>query len=194
MTVYVSMLRAVNVGGTSRIKMDALRAVYESMGLKNVRTLLASGNVLFSSGLTDRDRLVKRIVQEIERRLELHVEVMLRTLEEIASIVERGPVLSARADTNKLHVMFLARVPEAAAQAALLKWHKKAGLPEMLEPRGPEIYLYYPNGVGRSKLSNAVLEGKLQTSGTARNWNTLVKLLETGRALASAQKMRARQA
>jgi uncharacterized protein (DUF1697 family) len=64
----------------------------------------------------------------------------------------------------------------------------------MLEPRGPEIYLYYPNGVGRSKLSNAVLEGKLQTSGTARNWNTLVKLLETGRALASAQKMRARQA
>ncbi len=183
MTVYVSMLRAVNVGGTSRIKMDALRAVYESMGLKDVRTLLASGNVVFRSGLTDRAQLVTRIMQEIERRLELRVEVMLRTLAEIASIVERGPVLSPRAVANKLHVMFLARVPAAAAQAALVKWHAASKLPEMLEPRGPEIYLYYPNGVGRSKLTNAVIENKLDTPGTARNWNTIVKLLETARAL-----------
>jgi uncharacterized protein (DUF1697 family) len=180
MTVYVSMLRAVNVGGTSRIKMDALRAVYESIGLKDVRTLLQSGNVVFRSTLKDRERLVKRIMQEIERRLELHVEVILRTVGEIADIVERGPVLSPRADMSKLLVMFLSSVPDAAAQAALQKSHKG---PEMLEMRGPEIYLYYPDGVGRSKLSSAVLENKLRTSGTARNWNTLTKLLEAGRAL-----------
>jgi uncharacterized protein (DUF1697 family) len=194
MMVYISMLRAVNVGGTSRIKMDALRAVYESMGLKDVRTLLASGNVVFRSGLTDRGQLVKRIMQEIERQLGLHVEVVLRTLAEVASIVERGPVLSPRAEPNKLHVMFLESVPGAAAQAALVKWHKASALPEMLELRGPEIYLYYPNGVGRSKLSGAVLENKLQTSGTARNWNTLVKLLETGRALENAARPRVREA
>lgn len=188
MTVYVSMLRAVNVGGTSRIKMDALRAVYESIGLNDVRTLLASGNVVFRSGLESREQLVKRITQEIERRLELEVEVIVRTLGEIESIVERGPVLSPRADKAKLHVMFLAAVPEAAAQAALVKWHKQSELPEMLEPRGPEIYLYYPNGVGRSKLSGAVLENKLNTSGTARNWNTLTKLLDTARALARQHK------
>lgn len=183
MTVYVSMLRAVNVGGTSRIKMDALRAVYESLGLADVRTLLQSGNVLFRSSLTDRDALVKRIAQEIERQLDLKVEVILRTLAEVASIVERGPVLSPRADSRKLHVMFLSAVPAAAAQAALLKWHKSRELKEMVEMRGPEIYLYYPDGVGRSKLTNAAIEGKLDTSGTARNWNTLVKLLETGREL-----------
>ncbi len=182
MTVYVSMLRAVNVGGTSRIKMDALRAVYESIGLKDVRTLLQSGNVVFRSGITDREQLVKRITQELARRLELEVGVILRTLAEIASIVERGPVLSPRADKAKLLVMFLSAVPEGAAQAALVKGHKG---PEMLEVRGPEIYLYYPDGVGRSKLTGAVIENKLNVSGTARNWNTLQKLLETGRALES---------
>lgn len=183
MTVYVSMLRAVNVGGTGRLKMDALRAVYESLGLADVRTLIQSGNVLFRSRLTDRRALVKRITQEIERQLHLKVEVILRTLAEVATIVERGPVLSPRADNRKLLVMFLSAVPDAAAQAALLKWHKSKEMKEMIEPRGPEIYLYYPDGVGRSKLTSAVIEGKLDTSGTARNWNTLVKLVEAGRAL-----------
>jgi uncharacterized protein (DUF1697 family) len=185
MTIYVSMLRAVNVGGRSPIKMEALRAVYESVGLADVRTLLQSGNVLFRSGLTDRQQLVKRLMQEIERQLNLEVEVILRTLEEVTRIVERGPVLSPRADRNKLVVMFLKSVPDAAAQAALTKWHKSKEMKELLEMRGPEIYLYYPDGIGRSKLTNAVIEDKLQTAGTARNWNTLTKLVETGRALAA---------
>ncbi len=190
MTVYVSMLRAVNVGGSSSIKMEALRAIYESLGLADVRTLLQSGNVLFQSGLTDRQQLVKRITQEIERQLDLKVEVILRTLEEVASIVERGPVLSPRADRSKLVVMFLKSVPDPAAQAALKTWHKSKAMKELLELRGPEIYLYYPDGIGRSKLTNAIIEGKLDTWGTARNWNTLTKLVETGRALEQAGKAR----
>lgn len=183
MTVYVSMLRAVNVGGTGLIKMDALRNVYESLGLADVRTLLQSGNVLFRSGLTDRQRLAKRIMQEIERRFDLNVEVILRTLAEIATIVDRGPVLSPRADPRKLHVMFLSSVPDAAALAALTKWHKDKGMKELLEPRGPEVYLYYPDGMGRSKLTTAVIEKYLDSPGTARNWNTLTKLVEVGREL-----------
>ena len=183
MTVYVSMLRAVNVGGSGLIKMEALREAYEAIGLADVRTLLQSGNVVFRSGLTDRARLVKRIMQEIERRFDLQIEVILRTLAEVASIVDRGPVLSPRADKSKLLVMFLASVPDAAAQAALKKWHKDKALKEMLELRGPEIYLYYPDGVGRSKLTSGVIESKLDTAGTARNWNTLVKLVEVGRSL-----------
>ena len=183
MTVYVSMLRAVNVGGSGLIKMEALREAYEAIGLADVRTLLQSGNVLFRSGLTDRQRLATRIMQEIERRFDLQIEVILRTLAEVASIVDRGPVLSPRADKSKLLVMFLASVPDAAAQAALKKWHKDKALKEMLELRGPEIYLYYPDGVGRSKLTSGVIESKLDTAGTARNWNTLVKLVEVGRSL-----------
>ena len=129
------------------------------------------------------ERLVKRIMQEIERQLDLQVEVVLRTLAEVASIVERGPVLSPRADKSKLLVMFLSAVPDAAAQAALAQVAQGKELKEMLELRGPEIYLYYPEGVGRSKLTGAVIENKLDTAGTARNWNTLQKLVEMGRAL-----------
>jgi uncharacterized protein (DUF1697 family) len=180
MTVFVSMLRGVNVGGTSRIKMQALQELYETLGLRDVRTLLQSGNVVFRSSLKDRNQLVKRIQQEIERRLDLKIDVLLRTKEEIEAIVERGPVLSPRADMSKLLVMFLGSVPGAEAQARLVKSHKG---PEMLELRGPEVYLYYPNGVGRSKLSGAVIEDRLETSGTARNWNTLTKLLEVAREL-----------
>ena len=183
MTVYVSLLRAVNVGGSGVLKSNALREAYESLGLVDVRTLLQSGNVLFRSGLTDRQRLAKRIMQEIERRFDLQVDVILRTVAELETIVERGPVLSPRADTSKLLVMFLSSVPGAAAQDALKKWHKSKALKELLEIRGPEIYLYYPDGVGRSKLTSAVMESKLDTSGTARNWNTLIKLVEAGRAL-----------
>jgi uncharacterized protein (DUF1697 family) len=190
MTVYVSMLRAVNVGGTSRIKMDALRRAYESMGFSDVRTLLQSGNVVFRSRITDRARLVRRIEQELERQLELGVVVIVRTLAEMASIVDRGPVLSPRADPSRLLVMFLADVPESRAQATLQKWHKG---PEMLELRGPEIYLYYPAGIARSKLSTAVIESKLDVAGTARNWNTLTKLLEASRALEHADTSRLRE-
>jgi uncharacterized protein (DUF1697 family) len=170
-TVYVSMLRGVNVGGSSRLKSDALRRAYEALGFKDVRTLLQSGNVLFRSGLQDRGAIARRIKQELERELGLRIEVVLRTLAEFAATVERGPVLSPKADPAKLLVMFLAE---------LVKWHKG---PEMLELRGPEVYLYYPEGVGRSKLSGAVLEDRLGVSGTARNWNTLTKMLEVGRAL-----------
>lgn len=173
------MLRGVNVGGHSRLKMAALKQAYLAIGLGDVQTLLQSGNVLFTSRSADRDALAKRIMQEIERRFDLQIEVLIRTLAEVRMLVERGPA-SARADPSKLLVMFLARVPDARAQAALLKEHKG---PEMIELRGPEVYLYYPNGVGRSKLTTAFLENKLDAAGTTRNWNTLRKLVEVGAAL-----------
>jgi uncharacterized protein (DUF1697 family) len=179
LTVYVSMLRGVNVGGHSRLKMGALKGAYTAIGLGNVHTLLQSGNVLFTSRATDRQALAKRIMQEIERRFDLQIEVLIRTLDEIRMLVARGPT-TPRADPNKLLVMFLARVPDARAQSALVKEHKG---PEMIEIRGPEVYLYYPDGVGRSKLTNAFLENKLEAAGTARNWNTLTKLVELGATL-----------
>jgi uncharacterized protein (DUF1697 family) len=179
-TVFVSMLRAVNVGGHGQIKMNALKDAYIALGLGDVRTLLQSGNVVFSSRLKDRAALAKRITQEIERRFDTRVEVVIRTLDEVRTIVQRGPVLSPRADRSKLLVMFLAGVPDAQGAAELMKQHKG---PEMIEIRGPEIYLYYPEGVGRSKLSTAFIENKLKAAGTARNWNTLSKLVEAGDAI-----------
>jgi uncharacterized protein (DUF1697 family) len=179
-TVFVSMLRAVNVGGHGQIGMDALKQAYLALGFGDVRTLLQSGNVVFTSRLKDRAALAKRITQEIERRFDLQTEVVIRTLEEVRTIVERGPALSPRADRSKLLVMFLASVPDAQGAAALVKQHKG---PEMIEIRGPEIYLYYPEGVGRSKLSTAFIENRVKVAGTARNWNTITKLVEAGDAI-----------
>ena len=173
------MLRGVNVGGHGRIKMAALKMAYLGIGLGDVQTLLQSGNVVFTSRSTDRDALAKRIAQEIERRFDFKTDVLIRTLAEVQMLIKRGPT-SERADPAKLLVLFLSRVPDARAQATLLKEYKG---PEMIEIRGPEVYLYYPNGVGRSKLTTAFLEGKLDAVGTARNWNTLKKLVEVGAAL-----------
>jgi uncharacterized protein (DUF1697 family) len=158
--------------------MEPLRAAYEALGFKDVRSLLQSGNVLFRSGVKDSRQLARRIKQELERKFGLQIEVVIRTLPELESIFERSPVLSPRADLSKLLVMFLAGVPDAHGQARLVKAHKGS---EMLEIRGPEVYLYYPEGVGRSKLTVAVLERHLGTMGTARNWNTLTKLVEAAR-------------
>ena len=183
MTVFVELLRGVNVGGHSRIKMGALKTLHESLGLRRVETLLQSGNVLFATNLRDRAKLRQRIEQELERRFDLKVEVILRSLGEIRDVVERGPLLSPRTDPSRLLVMFLSGVPDARSLADLVKSHTG---PEMLEPRGPEIYLYYPEGVGRSKLSGAFMERKLGMSGTARNWSTLTKLLARGERLEEA--------
>jgi uncharacterized protein (DUF1697 family) len=176
MTVVVSFLRGVNVGGHGKLNMGALAAAYSALGFRDVRTLLQSGNVLFRSTLRNRDAVAKRITQEIERRFDLKIDVIVRTLAEVRMIVERGPA-SPRLDPRKLHVMFLQSVPDANRQATLARAHKG---PEMLEIRGPEIYLYYPEGAGRSKLSGAFIERKLDVAGTARNWNTLQKIIEAG--------------
>lgn len=180
MTVYVSLLRGVNVGGHAKLKMDALKEAYRSLGLRDVHPILQSGNVLFRSGLTDRAKLAKRLKQEIERRFELDIEVLIRTIAELEMLVERGPQLTERTHPAKLHVMFLSGVADARTQADLLKAHKG---PELVEIRGPEIYIYYTNGVGRSKLSGAFIESRLGVAGTARNWNTIRKLIETGKAI-----------
>lgn len=183
MTVYVSLLRGVNVGGHRKLTSQALETAYGALGFGGVRAVLQSGNVVFASAARDRAGLAKRIAQELERRLELEIEVILRTREEIRTIVERSPLLGPGADHSKLLVMFLAAVPAPAAQAELVRGHKG---PELIELRGPEVYLYYPNGVGRSKLSGAVIERVLDTAGTARNWNTIAKLLEVANAVEAA--------
>jgi len=180
MTVYVSLLRGVNVGGHRRLTSQALESAYKALGFGGVRAVLQSGNVIFATSVRDRAGLAKRIAQEIERRTELEIDVLLRTRDELRTLVERSPLLGPDADHSKLIVMFLVTVPTAKAQAELVRGHKG---PELIELRGPEVYLYYPEGVGPSKLSGAVLERVLDTTGTARNWNTILKLLAAANAV-----------
>src|SRR4051794_12469517 len=166
MASFVAFLRGINVGGNNLIPMAVLKAACESAGLTDVRTYLQSGNVLFSTTRKDPARL-------IEKALELDVKVIVRTIDELRAVIAKNPFEGER-NPSLLQVMFLDDAPSKSAQAALLAAH--AG-PEEIHFLGRELFLYYPNGSGRSKLTNALIERKLGVRGSARNWNTVTKLL-----------------
>jgi uncharacterized protein (DUF1697 family) len=175
MPIYISMLRGINVGGNRKIRMDELRALYESLGMGGPQTLLQSGNIVFHSELADRPALVRRLEEGIEQRFGFHSDILLRTLDELRAVIHRNPLSAEHVDPSKRVVMFLSGSPTQDAIDDLVKSY--AGL-ETIQITGQEAYLYYPDGLGRSKLTNAFIERKLNVSGTARNWNTVTRLLD----------------
>jgi uncharacterized protein (DUF1697 family) len=176
MPVLISLLRGVNVGGHHKVKMDDLRALYESLGFEDVQTYINSGNVLFRTGGRDLVRLRKRIEDAIESACGFRSDVVLRTPADLRGVIERNP-FAARPDIDgsKLAIHFLAAEPSAEArkQTAAIDC-----APEELHVGERELYIYYTNGMARPKLSLPALEKTLQTLGTSRNWNTVRKLLE----------------
>jgi uncharacterized protein (DUF1697 family) len=176
MTVLVSMLRGVNVGGHNKLSMGELRALYESLGLQDPQTYVQSGNVVFRTKERNCTALAKRIEDAIERGFGFRVDVIVRTPSEIKDVIARNPFGKRPAlDPGKLLVTFLANHPSAEAREQVLKL-KTA--PEELHIDGREVYIYFPNGMGRSKLSWPAIGKKLGTTGTGRNWNSVTKLLE----------------
>jgi uncharacterized protein (DUF1697 family) len=185
MTVVISMLRGVNVGGHNKVKMDALRALYESMKLREAQTYVQSGNVIFRTDERDIARLAKRIEDGIERKLGFRPDVILRTATEMREVIARNPFAKRRGiEPSKLLVSFLASDPGAEARE---KVRQMKCDPEELRIEGREMYIYFPNGVGRSKLSLVRLEKTLKTPGTARNWNSVTKMLEMAEKLEASE-------
>ena len=175
MTAIISLLRGVNVGGHSKIKMDELRAVYESLGLEEPKTFIQSGNVVFRSKERNLTKLAERIEDAIESKFNLRPDVILRTAPEIRETVRKNPFAKRRGiEPGKLLVLFLASDPSSEIQEKLqtIKGH-----PEELRLQGRDLYIYFPDGQGRSKLT-PVLGRILKNTGTGRNWNTVTKLLE----------------
>lgn len=170
------MLRGVNVGAHNRIEMEPLRALYESLGLRETQTLIQSGNVIFRREERDAGLLPERIGKAIERSFGFRPGVIMRTASELREVIAKNPFATRRGiDPRKLLVTFLASDPGPEARNMLLRM--KAD-PEELRTDGREVYGYFPNGVGRAKLSPALIERTLKTPGTGRNWNTVEKLLE----------------
>ncbi len=175
MPLFVSLIRGINVGGKKLIKMDALKAVHEGLGLTDVRTLLQSGNVVFKARGRGGGSLAGRIEKAIEGEVGFRPTVITRSGTDLKRIAEHNPFPKmARSDPGHLVWMALAGKPDAAAKTRLAKAHSG---PEEIAIKGEDAYITYPNGIGRSKLTNALLEKALGVAGTARNWNTLTKLL-----------------
>lgn len=170
----IALLRAVNVGGRSVLMAD-LRAMLGELGHDNPRTLLQSGNVVFAlKAKLPVGTIEKKLEAEARRRFGFDVAFMLRTAAEWDAIIARNPFpVAAKDDPARLVLMALKGAPDAAAIKALRDGCKG---PETIHVAGREAYLIYPDGQGKSKLTNALIERKLGVAGTARNWNTVLKL------------------
>ena len=174
MPTYVALLRGINLGSHNKVPMAGLRALVEGLGYHDVSTYIQSGNVVLTS--TDGAAKVGAALQKaIAREFGFDVAVVVRSRPQLKKVVDGNPfVKKARADGN-LHVVFLARKPKADKVKALTgaDWGD-----DEVAVKGTEAYLHLPNGYGRAKLNNMLVEKKLGVAGTARNWRTTTKLLE----------------
>jgi uncharacterized protein (DUF1697 family) len=168
MPVYVALLRAVNVGGTGKLAMSDLRELCEGLGFTAVTTYIQSGNVVFATRL-GRERAQRQLAAVLAEKLGKPVGVHLRTAEELAAVLEGNPF--AEAPPNQVLVLFLDHAPTADALAGVTIPGR-----ERLHLAGREVFVHFPDGMGRSKLKIP-----FAASSTGRNVNTVTKLLELAR-------------
>jgi uncharacterized protein (DUF1697 family) len=174
MASYVALLRAVNVGGRSQVAMSDLRQLLTDLGFEDVISLLQSGNLVFKTDGGTGARLEATLEAETQKRLGLKTAVFVRSAREMDAVIGGNPFAAeARRDPSHLLVLFLKDAPKANAVDALRAAIKG---PELVQARGRHAYIVYPAGIGRSRLTNALIEAKLGTQGTGRNWNTVRKL------------------
>ena len=175
LNTYVALLRGINVGGRNKIAMKDLHASFVALGHGEVATYIQSGNVVFRSASKVASKLGAAIEAEVSKRFGLKIGVLVRTPSDFDVLIKGNPYLAPGRESSKTMVMFLDDVPTSDAIAGLDP-HRSP--PDEFVVRGREIYLYCPNGFGRSKLSIDYFERRLRTRATARNWNTVVKLAD----------------
>jgi uncharacterized protein (DUF1697 family) len=175
------MVRGINVG-SKRIKMADLKDIYISMGFKPVKTYIQSGNVIFKSNMDDPEDLAEIIAQKIFETFNYHVEVVIRTMEELKTVIRSCPF--GDREEEYFHVTFLSAIPdEDMVHSIDMENIKGIKSTEELVLVSREIYLYLPEGYGRTKLNNNFFEKKLGVNATTRNWKTVNKLLEIAESL-----------
>lgn len=194
-TTYAALLRGINVGGSRKVPMAELRALMEGLGHDAVRTHLQSGQAVFTTGSSRpegrdageeagenaiEDALAAELADAVERRFGFAVDVIVRDHAYLRAIVDDCPFPAAESEPQQLHVTYFSAAVDADRFADV---DRAAHLPEEFRLGDRALYLYAPNGLGRSKLAER-LAGPRTTRGliaTTRNWNTVVKLMELTR-------------
>jgi uncharacterized protein (DUF1697 family) len=175
MSGYVALLRGVNVGGNRKVPMADLRELFGDLGFTGVRSYIQSGNVVFESG-SGADRLRSEIEAGIAERFGFDVDVVIRSRERIADVVAADPFPGEDLDQAKLAVVFLA---EPLTEEVRDRIEVPAGLPERVVVTSTELFIHYPDGMGRSKLERSAFWKPLAgRTLTVRNRRTVVKLHE----------------
>ena len=174
MTLHVALLRAVNLPSHNKAGMAELRKLLAELGFEDVQSLLQSGNLVFRSESRTSGQLEDLLEAEAKKRLGLETDFFVRTASEWKTLVAGNPFPEeAERDPGHLIVMFLKAEPDAKDVAALQAAIKGR---EVVRAKGRHAYIVYPDGIGRSRLTNVLIEKKLGTRGTGRNWNTVLKL------------------
>jgi uncharacterized protein (DUF1697 family) len=174
MPSHIALLRGVNVGGNRMIGMADLRAMLADIGLKNGATLLQSGNMVFDGGRRSSASLEKLLETEAKKRLGLATDFFVYDADSWRRVIAENPLRKeAERSPAQLVVMFLRDAPDAAKVRTL---HDGVPGNEIFRVAGRQLYTFFPDGMGRSKFGGALVERRLGTRGTGRNWNTVLKL------------------
>ena len=174
LTRYVALFRGINVGGSHRVAMAELRALFEGAGLEGVSTYIQSGNVVFNSERDEAD-LASALAAVLRDRFGFEIPVVIREGEAFRAAARRHPLAAAQQDERLLHVVFLGATPAAEAIRA---FDAAAFLPDECTLDGRELYVAYRHGSARSRLSVDAAERALGSTATGRNWRTVGKLAE----------------
>ncbi|GAC1318921.1 MAG: DUF1697 domain-containing protein [Acidimicrobiales bacterium] len=173
---YACLLRGINVGGR-RMRMEELLSVFVGLGHEHVATYIQTGNVVFSSRSENRQVLIDDAQREIAQRFAMKVHVVLRSADELDSIIGRNPFTSRCSNPVHLHVSLLATTPDVSAVEL-----PAVPAPDELALDGAEIYLHCPNGLGHTTIKLPRMDNLLRTVSTTRNWNTVTTLAAMARA------------
>ncbi|MFF7551701.1 DUF1697 domain-containing protein [Streptomyces olivaceus] len=176
-TRYAALLRGINVGGARKLPMADLRALLEELGHGGVRTHLQSGQAVFASGHGDEESLAAELARAIEKRFGFPVDVLVRDHAYLRAVAEACPFPAADLEPKQLHVTyFFAPVDEERFAPV----DRPAFRPEEFRLGDRALYLYAPDGLGRSRLAEALARPRVNKGliATTRNWNTVTRLVE----------------
>jgi len=175
MSTYIALMRGINVGGHNKVKMAELKAIVEDKGFRRVETHIQSGNVIFD-GDGDAAKIAEALKLAAKDKFGFTPNIIVRTAQEIRDALNECPfVPSPDISATFVHMAFLEAAPSATAMDALVKAHTG---PEPMKLVGSTLYINYVNGAGRSRLTAAMIEKHLGYAATARNWNTVSKLVQ----------------
>jgi uncharacterized protein (DUF1697 family) len=174
-TKYIALLRGINVSGKNKIKMVDLREMCVDLNFHNTMTYIQSGNIVFESEEEKSVNLENAIKARMLTAFGYDVKVMVRRQDYFQNILENNPFFTPQVDIKYLHVTFLNNIPDSVLVENLESTDYGTDEFKVAEDK---VYLYFPNGYGRTKLTNNVFERKLKTKATTRNWRTVNKLHE----------------
>lgn len=177
MNTYIALLRGINVTGHNKIKMVDLKQLFLNLGYLNVTTYIQSGNVIFNSNVTNYESLEKEIIKAIYKTFGYTIKVLVLSKTELEIVFNNNPFIKQKGtDSSKLHVTLLNSTPNLNKIEDINRLNSTTN--DEFNIQDKSIYLYCPNGYGKTKLNNNLFEKKLNISATTRNWKTITKLIE----------------